>query len=288
MRNIILPALLAGMLAVFCTACDTNANYDYGYPAETYDFEETTEPTTEQPTLSSEEISGLLAATAATTMPETLPTEAAQTDAVQTERPEDGQEPTGNEAAAIPDLGTAVYLSRLSDDSERFFFFYGQGNGSYLEQETGMGMGFTYEMQDEDTAVFHIGDAASNEVVQVYRLDDATIELSWESGEFETLRKWSDDPFAEFSVYSNEVLRERAMNLYEQKTSRRPSGAEAYCDVDGRISIRLYDDLGDHITTDDWYTVDRFTGIGTNLLGETIDLSDGAAVPTPETETTPF
>lgn len=290
MQKHVILTLLAGMLAVCCAACDSDPDYGYGYPAETYDFEETTEPTPEQVTLSSEEISDLLAATTAPAVTEPPQTDAFQTGTEPTEegQPETGELPPGGEVPAIPDLGTAVYQSRMADDTERFFFFYGQGNGSYLEQETGMGMGFTYEMQDEETAVFHIGDAESSAVVKLYRLDETTIELNWGSGETETLTKLPNDPFAEFFFYSNEVLRERALNLYQQKNGRRPDGAEAYCDIDGSISIRLFDDLGDHIVTDDWYTVDRYTGIGKNLLGETIDLSDGAGVPVPETTQIPL
>lgn len=38
--------------------------------------------------------------------------------------------------------------------------------------------------------------------------------------------------------------------------------------------IHLYQDLEEHIETIDWYTVNRYTGEGTDILGEYINLSD--------------
>lgn len=40
------------------------------------------------------------------------------------------------------------------------------------------------------------------------------------------------------------------------------------------VMIHLYEDMGDHTATFDWYTVDRNTAAGTNTLGETVDLKN--------------
>ncbi len=40
----------------------------------------------------------------------------------------------------------------------------------------------------------------------------------------------------------------------------------------GKAVIRLYDNMEDHTATYDWYTVDRKTGIGENLLSEEVNL----------------
>ncbi|MCR4791184.1 MAG: hypothetical protein K5871_00380 [Lachnospiraceae bacterium] len=45
-------------------------------------------------------------------------------------------------------------------------------------------------------------------------------------------------------------------------------------DTDGNIwCIQIYEDMGDHISTFDWYYIDRTTLRGNNLFGEEIDLS---------------
>ena len=63
-----------------------------------------------------------------------------------------------------------------------------------------------------------------------------------------------------------------ALGYYEQKNNYRPGQAGAMINYDGKIAIQLYDNNGDHNSTCDWYTVDRYTAVGTNMLGETIDL----------------
>ena len=40
------------------------------------------------------------------------------------------------------------------------------------------------------------------------------------------------------------------------------------------VMIHLYEDMGDHTATFDWYTVARNTAAGTNTLGETVDLKN--------------
>lgn len=44
---------------------------------------------------------------------------------------------------------------------------------------------------------------------------------------------------------------------------------------DGRIvKIHLYENLEDHSVTKEWYDVDRYTGVGTNVNFEEIDLKE--------------
>ena len=44
-------------------------------------------------------------------------------------------------------------------------------------------------------------------------------------------------------------------------------------DDNENASIHLYDILENHTATTDWYFISRITGIGTNILGEVIDLN---------------
>lgn len=253
MKRIIL-AMFCGLLVIGCAACS-----DTGFePVETTPAEETEEPITEQPTLSSEDIAGLLS--------QTTPAADAPSSVDPVETPQE---------AAQGEFGTAVWLAKADeDDAERFFLFYENGNGTYLEQETGTGMGFTYELTDGENAVFHIGAADDVTNAKIYWMDSEHAQISWEDGAFETLTRLPDDPREEFRFYSNEVLRERALSVYEQKNGFRPEEARIWYNYDEMISIQIMDKVDDHEFTCDWYTIDRFTGVGTNLLGERINLSD--------------
>ena len=73
--------------------------------------------------------------------------------------------------------------------------------------------------------------------------------------------------------YSQADLEKMALDYYEAKTGYRPTKSGSQVNDDGTVSIQLYDNMGDHNSTSDWYTVDPKTGIGTDLLNEKIDLT---------------
>lgn len=73
-------------------------------------------------------------------------------------------------------------------------------------------------------------------------------------------------------TYSIDALCEMALDYYEALTGYRPSQAAGGKRDDGMVVIQLYDNLGDHNSTSDWYTVDPMSAVGTNTIGETIDL----------------
>lgn len=73
-------------------------------------------------------------------------------------------------------------------------------------------------------------------------------------------------------TYSIDALCEMALDYYEALTGYRPSQAAGGKQDDGMVVIQLYDNLGDHNSTSDWYTVDPMSAVGTNTIGETIDL----------------
>ena len=75
------------------------------------------------------------------------------------------------------------------------------------------------------------------------------------------------------NVYSQKDLEKMALDYYEAKTGYRPSGVGSQVNSDGTVSIQLYDNMGNHNSTSDWYTVNPKTGIGTNILEEKIDLT---------------
>lgn len=73
-------------------------------------------------------------------------------------------------------------------------------------------------------------------------------------------------------AFSVDTLCEMALDYYEALTGYRPSCAAGGVKDDGTVVIQLYDNLGDHNSTSDWYTIDPISAVGTNTMGETIDL----------------
>ena len=72
--------------------------------------------------------------------------------------------------------------------------------------------------------------------------------------------------------YTTEELEKMALDYYEAKTGYRPSRVGSQKNDDGTISIQLYDNMGDHNSTSDWYTVDPKTAVGTDITKNKIDL----------------
>lgn len=76
--------------------------------------------------------------------------------------------------------------------------------------------------------------------------------------------------------YTTQELEDAALNYYQanSKEHYRPGLVGSMPDEENPniINIQLYDNLGDHNSTSDWYSIDKTTGKGTNILGEKIDL----------------
>ena len=259
---------LAGA-ALCLTGCDEMADSS---------IEETTE--TELVTLSPDEISSIA---------EAIPTHPAkEEDVTEALSTEDASEPTGAAKAESP-FGKAVYRGRSTDWSERFFYFTDNTGGNCQAQEDGSSTAFTFTMDGKDNAVFHFG-TDSTLTVDLFWMDDNTVMLYWEDGMSETLTKVSDD-IAGFRFYNNEALCSRAMEIYESKNGTRPAAADVTIGADDTVSIRLYDEFEGHSATCEWYYVNRYTGVGTNISGEPVSLGDASSVPaasaTEATETQP-
>lgn len=80
-------------------------------------------------------------------------------------------------------------------------------------------------------------------------------------------------------AYTDQELCDMALQHYVDTTGYRPE----YCEIDGvngnQVSIHLYNVLVNMTATSDWYSVDRDSGIGTNFMGEAIDLTPYAPAP---------
>ena len=76
--------------------------------------------------------------------------------------------------------------------------------------------------------------------------------------------------------YTNEELEMMAAAYYESINGERPPISQVDHEDGDEVTIHLYEDMGDHIATWDWYTVNRSTLKGQDNLGNEIDLSSVA------------
>lgn len=78
----------------------------------------------------------------------------------------------------------------------------------------------------------------------------------------------------EKTEYTLEQLQSMSLDYYEMKNGYRPQNTGAVYDDENpdMVIIQLYDNLGDHNSNADWYTVNKYTAIGTNAVGNEIDL----------------
>ena len=80
----------------------------------------------------------------------------------------------------------------------------------------------------------------------------------------------------ELAGYTDEQLIEMTKKYRAEKGEYIPEYIEispSNMDDNENASIHLYDILENHTATTDWYFISRITGIGTNILGEVIDLN---------------
>ena len=72
--------------------------------------------------------------------------------------------------------------------------------------------------------------------------------------------------------YSNTELGEMAQQYYTILTGYTPSCIGTRSNADGTVTIHLYDNMGDHNSTSAWYTVDRWSTVGTDdIMGDEVN-----------------
>lgn len=276
MKNVtsgVLALLLAGSSLLLCTGCSEQEQDGFHF-----DIEETTE--------SSESTSYV-----GETEPETIvPVETLNTDILAsdpTAAPAETQAVTPSEALEQYSFRSAIWLAKdIENDTERYFLFYDDNNGKFLDQETGMGLGFTCELNGTQ-GVFHFGSAEDNTTAELMWTSEDSLAVKWQDGKSELFNILRDNSAEGIEFYSNEQLCTMALDYYEARNSYRPSMAAAMINLDETIAIQLYDLVGDHISTCDWYTVDRYTAVGYNVTETPVDLKNPTAVEVPSTESAP-
>ena len=260
-----IAAVLAGLSALLCTACSTGPAASAPDSAAETTF---TDDDSEYETIVAVETDA--------------PTEMAVNS-------EANAAEAANEDADVASYGfrSAVWLAKDPEtDTERYFRFYDDHNGVVLNQENGMGVGFTCDLT-ADSGTFHFGAPDASETVKFIWNDADSLSLIWDSGKREGMLFLRENGVEEYPFFSNEQLAAMALDYYEGHTGYRPSMAATIINLDEQIAIQLYDVVGDHISTSDWYTVDRYTAAGTNVTGDPVDLTQPVPAGAVPAETLP-
>lgn len=82
----------------------------------------------------------------------------------------------------------------------------------------------------------------------------------------------SEPPASEISAYSDADLLAAARAYYQAGHGQMPPYAEIDSKNGNEVVIHLYEGMGDHIVTWEWYTINAYTGQGYNFTYESIDI----------------
>ena len=150
-----------------------------------------------------------------------------------------------------------------------------EGDGKVIEGDF-IGK-YTGKWNDGNASFYVEDDAEMMEIDKIIYLDDSMYAfgtITWISGEQEYLvlirpisRMELIDP-TDLPKISNDEIVERA-----RKKSGAPAAELDSVDADGTLNIHLYEDMGDHTATVDWYTINPDTLKGRNMMGEPVDLN---------------
>lgn len=199
-----------------------------------------------------------------------------QSESVSPEQSESAAQPSDTEPPAT-DLSVFTPGTWLVDGGGQYYFFYKEDwAGSTRDWEHGIGVAFTYEPGEDGGVVFHMAAADDNTPCTVTVTDAEHITLQWDDGHRTELTYQGP---GEIDFYSNDELCGLAVAYYAQASGAETESltAGAVTNEDGTVTVQVYENLGDHNSTAAWYTVDRFTGQGTDVnSGETVDLSSAA------------
>ena len=181
------------------------------------------------------------------------------------------------EAPAAQPSEEAVFTpgTWLSDGGQYYFFDEGDTTGRTASLDSGTGVGFTYTVSGSE-AVFSMGGADNSSSCTVSREGDR-ITLEWADGTTEHLSYVSSLGSNAFQFYSNQELADMALTYYKENSGAQDNQnltSAAQTQEDGSVSIQVYENLDDHNSTAEWYTVDRITAAGTDSSGNEVDLTE--------------
>lgn len=179
---------------------------------------------------------------------------------------------------SMPALKDGVWQAVYEDGSSMYFFIRDKDHSfSLINPDKGIGLPSTYAYNDKiGMYKLQVAYADNEKDWRVIDSNGATAVVSDENRELITLHYVSDETFESFNFYSYEELREMAKAYYaaqHDNADRLVVSAKLNTDGKGLVVIAAQLD-GEQVAS---YSVNIRTGIGTDNLGETVDLSAFAA-----------
>lgn len=175
-------------------------------------------------------------------------------------------------AAAAEETFTFAPGTWESDKGQYYFFDADGASGRTANMEDGTGAPFSYTVDGAQVTFSWGADSSS---VCTVSANGTFLVLEWEDGTTEQLIFAADEGSDSFQFYTNQELADLALAYYKaQNSDQDTSGlsAAAQTNDDGSVAIQIYENLGDHNSTADWYTVNRITATGTDSSGTEISL----------------
>lgn len=181
------------------------------------------------------------------------------------------------ETGAAP-FESGTWMAFNGASGQYYFFDPDAASGRTASFENGTGVGFSYA-SDGEKMIFQMGAADAALPCHVTVIDDTHLSLDWEAQYSETLTYVSPLGASSFHFYTNEELCRMALEDYAEKNGLGETAlsAAAADHADGTVTIQLYENLPDHVSTAAWYEIDRRTGEGyDSIMGNAIDLTNGS------------
>lgn len=165
-----------------------------------------------------------------------------------------------------------VFFNTADGDSPK------DGTGIQVNMHTGQRLTFTYYVTDGDQIHFSFNDGNTS----VYTLlfdenapaESPEMTLTSEKGVIYNYIYGGMLFEDTVTFYTDIQLENMARRHYAEVTGTSPQYAASNEDhTNDTVNIQLYDIVDDHASTYSWYTINRFTGTGVDLIGEPIDIS---------------
>lgn len=114
---------------------------------------------------------------------------------------------------------------------------------------------------------------AGSEYNDEYDTNNVEAGSNSETYQAETDNTYQEEDYTQEAEASQTLTYDEIVELARIKSGAPIAELDSITD-DGKLSIHLYEDMGDHTSTWDWYTIDPNTLIGTNFNDEKVDLND--------------
>ena len=155
------------------------------------------------------------------------------------------------------------------------YYYEFDGNGRYVLMDASDKSTFCgkYTIKDGIFSTMQDGMSTSNDATIKWINPARAVLYFKEYDSYEELTFVQDGSVWDYPFYSDSELYTLAENYYYNKWGERPYNVFIRNNLDGTISLYLCDEIGHDLEK---YTVERFTAVGENKDGKTIDLKEGA------------